>query len=450
MIEKLGSKKSLRSSEHLKKTGATFAGVALILSGCNVSLQEKVVSAESSSQVEDPFEGFEDVYGACSLSDQQLPSMLGLRDKAAEACLDVYNDTDIALVNYSLSPEDATKLASDTADHIARATNNLISPDIVVVPASNAAAQLFRTQNFMGCVDTNDLHQYGAYAAAVTMPELAPYDKIVGVSNAPACTSSTLGVTHSKYNRYADMFMAKDNIQAVNNNNGEYSVPVDLGIIVQRGLPNTPIIAAHEILHGFGLGHSGLLYSNDGDASKPSGDLSAYILNSPGRTINLNSYIATGVYDEYGSKDVMGDPMALERQELLELPQTYTLEWPQRALGNETHAQMVDLDKKSFASGDTASKSMLASLLLDDPLPVPRSNNKGSKLSELEKFESVIFEPDVQSGQNRSVEVFLSGDHGSIISLGKILHVGTHQLQIADKLVTVSITNTAITIDATK
>ncbi len=428
----------------LRRVAVGLAGATLVLAGCSVvSDKDSSMPTPSVSVDADPLALFSSPYGECDPATVIMFPDSEVGQEAAEDCLDVYADADIAFVNYALSEEDAEHLAVETEGHLAMVTDGMINADITVVPASEVAIELFEEENPYDCVSTPDIESYSSYVAAATMPELETYDKVIGITNAVACEAGIAGVAYPTYNRYAEVFSAADDIQRVKENGGEYTdiLSEKDGITTSVSLPNTALIAAHEILHGFGLGHAGRLSSQAVEGGS-FGDIGQYIEARTGQQIDLAQFIAAGNYSEYGAYNVMGTPSELREGMTLDEPQKYVLEWPLRELGKETELNISNLEDGALTFSQQAiDTSHAAMITFNEPLPMPRSTSSVSELSEYEKFSQLIITPGYEEdGSVWSIDMKLLGDKASSVDIGKMYKIGTYQFAIGGQTLVVDLT----------
>jgi hypothetical protein len=437
----------------LARCGVMLSALTLMLSGCaEPSSAQNPAGQQEQNPVPEAMEMFDSPTSGCGSEYSEPPDKLAY--EAARDCLAVYSDADIALVNFTLSERDANGLADMVEEQINHATRGIITADVTAVPANEEAIELFKKQNPTDCVGINDLFTYGSYAAAATMPDLAEFDKVVGVTDMPACMADEIGgVANPNYNRYAEIFHAGKNAQAVKDNGGEYEQdsPDGLGTI---GLPNNSLIIAHEVLHLFNLGHSGTLYSG-GEEDVILSELGRYARarSRAGVPSSLDIFVSKGFYLEYGRDNVMGNPSVLEGQ-TLDVPQIYTLEEPQRTLGLSTQLEVHEIDKSPIVfSRESMDTQGIALLELDEPLPMPRSDEDLSPLSTYEKFSTLMFVPKYLSIPERglngvqSLQCFIQGEEGSSVLLGTLYESDTpYQLLVQDKTITIKFVNETVTI----
>ena len=432
---------------------AALAGLSLMLTGCTASEEQKIpfpepveVSQPSGDSIPEASGQFESHYGECDASTSRLYAGTDFALFKARECLEVYEDADIALVNYVLSTEDADKLAADAEAHIKTATGGIINADVVAIPASMDAVGLLDDTIEAGCIDIGNVKEYSSYAAMATMPELKGYDKIVGITNLESCDVDVGGVADPEYDLYSEVFEAADKIKAVNENNDEYEAVVEYeGMQMTKNISNPSLVVAHEALHLFGLGHSGTF--SGGGKGKPYGDLGYFVENNTGSSIDLNDFISNGKYREYDGQDVMGQTSGSASDQAFNAPLTYALEWPLREAKMDTQVSAVNITEQPVIfSSEANDASNLAILQLDKPLPMPRSDSEASNLSEYELFENLMFQPEYDNGNVWAVRVYTLGTFSSAVDLGLIYTDGAHQLVIGDTTLTIEISDNAISL----
>jgi len=352
--------------------------------------------------------------------------------KLARLCDALYKDTDVALINYAgLNKKDATHLATGIENRVETTTQGLVSLDITVVEPSKAAKKLFEKETPEGCVDTSDIFEYGSYDAAVTMPDLKKYDKIIGISNDQDCAlndpvnngvGGAIGVAYPIYNRYADVFEVADSIAAIKANDGKVTKEVtDDNLTVTETLPNPVDIASHEAMHLFGMGHSGTFYSSGSEMS--GWEFSAE--NMP-TSLDLDAYIAQGEYIEYGGSDIMGASGNVPKDSVFNTAEQYLMEWPDRTLDKKTSVKSINLDTEDALFNGMSPANSIAILDLEKSFSMP--TGKGSEVSgfgQAQVFNQIAFVPhsEPSSAPNSpvdSVQVYVLSENNSVVSLGSI------------------------------
>lgn len=343
----------------------------------------------------------------------------------AEDCLDIYSDTKIALVNYSFNPGVAELFAHQIEADVVAVTEGELHPDVTVVPAS-AAAELKLSQKTADgdCVDPNDTGDYSSYIADQIMPELGQYDRILGLSGLAACGDGDLGVAEPTKNRYAELFdVEAADIQAIADNNGQLTVTSQTGDAVVSAELNDPAqTAAHELLHLFGLGHSGLLTNSDRK------DLQGWSLEDApavNNTLDLAAFINDGFFTEYGGSDVMGYYTQTEASNLaLNSVEQSLLEWPQRLLNESSKVSVVDLSRKPFGITGAEADRQIAWLKLDEGYSMPKGDSLNTDFGNSQTYNQLAFSGvgtrDLLYGAN----VYLIGDHNNAVFLGALLNLG--------------------------
>lgn len=301
-----------------------------------------------------PLEKFQSPDSACTgiqdwMTDQRI------KQEAARACLDLYEKTDVALVNYDLGSKKATQIATGIEDAIKTATDDLINVKVTVVKPSHAARALFKEQNPKDCIDI-DAADYtemylGSYAAAATMSSLTPYDKIIGISAMPSCSGVWGGVADLGYNRYVDILEGTQ---------GNKTAAIDTG--------------AHELLHLFTLGHAGVV-----DQKVPLWKADK----KPGK-LDLTTYVKRGTLNEYGEwRNIMG---GYPEADQLNAPQKELLDWPYEILAPGTKDSSSDLRVTTFRFDRHSDPDDFAEVSLDTPLQLHGEATEYGKTQEFNKL----------------------------------------------------------------
>ena len=442
-----------RKPTTLVKLIATLSAFALMASGCaRPSLSPETPQSpvgQTQSQLPDIISQFDSPYKACGSS--YTSDSDEIIHAAAKSCLDLYKDTDIALVNFTLPEEDAMKLADDVEEQINHTSKNIITADVVAIPASEEALKLFADQNADGCVDIYNLYEYGSFIAAATMQETDEYDVIVGVTDEPSCTANVGGVANPSYGgRYADVFNAGENNERVNNNDGKYWEIQPDGS--SRSLLNNSLIIAHEIYHLLNLGHAGTIYINDGEKDLALNEIGWYAKKQLllGLPVSIDSFVSEGHYSEYGADNVMGNPTELRPEQTLDLTQIYTLDEPNRALDYVTPLvkEYTIGDNPIIFDSESIDIQGLAMLHLGEPLSMPVTDSKASPLSTYEEFRTIAFEPKYISNPEyglsgvQSLKLYIVGNKGSSVLLGTLFESDTaYQFVVQDHTITVEFTD---------
>lgn len=390
---------------------AFITGLSLSLTGCAANTPQVEASPFSLPIVgESLYDTYEGQHGGCDPSGtlnmfSEQPDNL---ERKAQECLDVYADTDIALINYSLDPNTASQFAEAIEDELAQVTDRLIIPEITIIEPSELARSIYEN-NVTDCTSIKNIEQYGSFIAAASMEELQPYDQIIGVGNNPVCEENVVGVADGSYHRYSEVFYVNDELTAIENNNNE---EVGDNSAIQNSLVDPVMTATHEILHNFGLNHSGVFYGKTNTLNGEFNPDSDY-------RVNLEHYFSSGYYYEYGKSDVMGNPSESPDNTTLNPIQINTLEWPYEILGKETLVDNQDIMKAPAIFTTENNESRIASIALPIALSAPTEGYFNSS-SAHQFYDKLYFTSIVSDDQVTGVNVYVAGQTGNIISLGAI------------------------------
>lgn len=322
----------------------------------------------------------------------------------AEACAQEYSDAHIALVNYSLTPRDAEYLADNAELLIEAATQDIIDVDIDIVPASNVAQADFRnvtkatevtkgnSTRFM-CVDTSDIANYSSHIADKHMPQLAQYDKVIGLTSYSSCEANVAGIAVMG-GRHAEVFRASSMSEGT---------------------------AIHELLHLFGLGHSsGIKWAKGKDWN------TFWYKGSPetDATIDVTEQLLGSELRPYAGGDVMGGSGAMNKLQLSAMQQA-RLEEPLRELGEETTIAEHDLTTGPITYTDDNLNNSLAVYRLKNPLSWHGKEEGSEQVIVDKKFSQVSLVPELAYPFNDSYEepqkqvsVYLLDDTNNVTELG--------------------------------
>lgn len=364
---------------------------------------------------------------ACTGTPEQTTSQ-HTQEALAQACLELYKQTNVALINYSLSHKKAKKLADGIEAIVERATKHRINIDIAVIEPSAAARRLFKKLNPDGCVELEEgIWQLGAYSAAATMPSLATSDKVIGTSTEEPCKGDIAGIAYTvPYNRYAEIFNSKQAVEDI-----PYATHAEVG--------------AHELLHLFGLHHAGRLLQGESleDAARRQSKL------------DLNKYIKEGVWLEYGDgSNIMGSSVNPGSGEL-NAAQLEMLDWPHAILSAGTKDSSTDLHEKAFMFDGSSKPDTFAYMSLDEPLILPGENSPHDDSPEFNRLAvTPIMAPMVDSNKSKPSQVYgfalhLANDQ-STVSIGEIYSSQgkqtTHSFEIDGHVLSVTLSNDGLTV----
>ena len=412
-----------RGPNHYHRAVTYVAGLSLVLTGCTTAPDNDSAptSAPEPTPTSTVLEAFNPIEAECNPESalKFVGSNDAYVDSEAEACLDVYENADIALINYSLDSDTAKTFAADVEAAIEQATRDDIKPTITIIEPSQEAMDLY-AKNTDDCAEITDLDDYGSFVADAVMPELRKYDKLLAVSNTQSCNDAAIGVANGTYHRYAEVFEINDSLEAIAANNGKTTIEKKEtgGLTVTSSIENPVLTAVHEVLHTFGMGHSGdvtgsgtdmfsYLRSNENDATVQSDNL------------DLTKFFEKSDYSEYIYDDVMGSPEELPDGATLNALQMSLLEWPQQILGKETKTTLVEVTDKPVSFDAENATSLVAMIKLDTPLPFPQGKGSSYSAGDSQIYDRIAFIGNTfNDGTFYAVDAYVVGNDGNIISLG--------------------------------
>lgn len=351
----------------------------------------------------------------------------------AEACLDFYEDGNVAIVNYgSLSDKEAAQVANDLEEYVNSITRGLVRTSFEAIPASEAAKSLLKQQNPETCttVGGGDFRTGAAWAADVTMFEdLEGVDKIIGLNPYSACDGppSRGAAYYDKINRYAE-------------------------VIGDEKDPKWAFeVAAHEFFHFLGLDHSGVV--------EHSPNLQLETLFQEGETtIDLRAYLeGDGIkYRPYGNyagiseNSIMGDQ---DPNHALKLSATemHALQLPFRIAGEQPDPDIA-VAVSSLEAGSTAEFTdadqgkKYAQLKLDAPFSLqPDDEGQPNPVA----FDKLTFTPDrdPSTGQLAINLRLLAQEDNTSAVIGQLIGPGEFTFDIDGDFVTVTINDQSTKIE---
>lgn len=193
-------------------------------------------------------------------------------------------ETTTPMIDLSPQSTDALRSTEYAVQVLRLATDGAIDLAPKLVPATEQAVKDMQARNEDGCIDIDTSSNLLGYLAQKNMPELAQYEQVVVIGGA-ACkrNDGIVGgiANYTKKNDVADVY------------NETHPTGIQLG-------DATPInkmggVIAHELLHSYGLNHSGVAWPNDYEAGSK-------ILDSVNDIVDLQSYLNLPAdYSEYGS-----------------------------------------------------------------------------------------------------------------------------------------------------
>lgn len=208
--------------------------------------------------------------------------------KKAEECIAAQSGR-IIFVNFGTDAAAVAVSADQTEALLPKITEGVLTPTIDTVEATpEATAAYVAASNGRECVDTAEPLEYASYAAETTMPETEDYDYVVAISGRSFCASAEAGVADHTRSRISDI----EGLYPSGN-----TVPAEE--LLRRNI--------HEILHLYGVGHSGQVLSRLN--SDFSSDIYGNDITLRTGSLDLNQYLAEdrASYEEYGdSGSVMG------------------------------------------------------------------------------------------------------------------------------------------------
>jgi hypothetical protein len=355
------------------------------------------------------------------------------QERDAQDCLDLYADSNVALVNYSLGKTAAKTLASDVQFLFNQATQDTIHIHVTEVEASDSAKKLFEQETPDSCVIQEPGGQgLPSYIAAETMSELNKYDKIIGVTSDPACEDPSENI---------EVFGG-----AAQGGSNRYAVEENAGKSVEDARAS---IIAHELGHLYGMGHSSTLTGPDGASL----DEFMKVSSGTGGVLNLDKYISGGTYNEYGEHTIMGNADDdLKKNADLNIPQQYLLGWAYGILGKESPVMTTELDDSSavVTFGNDTLTSSIAVLNLKNPLQMPNVPKTNDYYGQ--KFDRIAFVPEFKDGTLDGTRVYVLSDKDSVVDLGVLGSkvANSFTLEIGGKTVDVTVdpTNSSVSIKA--
>jgi hypothetical protein len=229
-------------------------------------------------------------YSACNL--YSFPEMKDLVKQSAADCVAAEGGR-IAVVNFGVDnvAVEATVQQSETA--LPAVTAGVVHPTLEVLPATKEAEAAFAAATAdKGCEDAESPVEFASYAAETTMTDkLKQYDAIVAVTSEALCNPDERGIADGIRRHNADVQSGSAG--------GSTDTPSELA----RRM-------VHEVLHLYGVGHSGTIHSRGGDIFS---DLYGNDITMQVGALNLDTYLAkdNAEYNEYGDDtSVMGSVTA--------------------------------------------------------------------------------------------------------------------------------------------
>ena len=405
-----------RSPDLPKKVLATMLAVGAftgLFAGC--SADQEASGSPSATNIElDPF-------GAEDLSPCVANSVRGQLNRTpheeAEQCIELQGNAETIFVYDSreILTEDAEMIARGLEDTLEGVTGGLLNIEPIVVPISDEVRDLYEELTPDGCIGTVVASR--AWLSGISAKYMLGLegDKIVGLNHLSNCHSEVGGQASYSNNRNAEIFGVNEWLRQYHENGDSWTrETIEEGYTVTTTYPNPADIAAHEVLHLFGIeGHGGVLRHPDGQLFLWKG------------SINLREYVRNSEYIEYGDDGNMMGNRFWAGNKHLNKPQMFTLQNPYRVVGkspesstpmieeiNLREAGLVDLELSSDGG------SQMVVLELNASLPVSRDGEIVEGFSEI----AITLAPD------KSVEIFLMDrEKGGTIRLGKVQLLGEQE-----------------------
>lgn len=195
-------------------------------------------------------------------------------------------------LNLTPDSQDVTAAANYATHLLKLATNGSIDLSADILPASPAAAKEISDKNSAGCIDTNEKSDLMGAIVKAAMPETTGFAQVMAVGG-EACVVNK-GEVIGGIAAYAP---SRDVLDVYNR-----TIPPRFFMFGDETPTATAgSTMAHELLHNFGLGHSGQITFDDHKSASA-------IMNGTG-IIDLEAYLKLPAnYSEYGDMgNVMGN-----------------------------------------------------------------------------------------------------------------------------------------------
>ncbi len=335
-----------------------------------------------------------------------------------EAAAD-FSNPEVAVVAFDINTVDTIILAKDIETALETTAHDFIDIDMTIVEPNNDALAMYEASTEMGCIDAVKPKHLTSYLAKEAMPELAKYDKVLTLNAAPVCDPA-LGRAFGVLGDTADVYNVSNEL----NSNGDlktsnlFKAP-DADAMITTG------VAVHEMLHLFGLGHSGILTPSEEDSTESESGLFVFTENAATISVDIAAIAKKNSYNEYGDTGIMGSSVYSPQHYELSVVQKYGLDWANRALGDSTVIQVKEPKHgvMTFEEGDR--DTSIGIIELKTPVTV--------KNDTLERpFDKVAIVPSSCTNDQAvacatnpyKAELYLMNDKNDSIRLGELANVG--------------------------
>lgn len=441
-------------SELLGRARMLAAGTALavgIVAGCESHTAPNLPFESGHAENEDTVPGITPAESgilaglpdsACKAPPVQIPKEE--MTELARDCQDIQQDGRIAVVTFGGIDVQRTETMAQRVEHtLATATEGIITPELIIVPASDEAEQKVNKAAADGCLNSKDNAEYGSVLADSVMPELRSYDIILGVTGKIAC-NGVAGSSVASKGRHADLY--------------DYAIDfhpqTDEAQKVRMRFNGDVNTSAHELLHDFGLGHYG-------GFEPASGTNLTQASNVNPAHFDLTDYLEAGTYNEYHLGDnIMGVVLTNAETIYCDSPlQTDRLSWPAQQLGEAEPAITVTAGQTITLDGKAAQQDKFVTVPLEAPLALTDSATSESTHGQTgtRLFNNLVAVP-LAAGSDSdpfvsAVDLYLD-DSRNIVNLGKLIMTGRggsaqKQIKLGNgQLVTVSINAGSLNVTA--
>lgn len=342
----------------------------------------------------------------------------------------------IAIIPYEMNIDDAIELGESVETSFNDLTNDILTVDVTVIEPSYTATQRYQDINSDNCIDKSDLSRYGSYIASSAMPELHAYDKVLALNADPACQNAVGGVAQLQ-GRYGEVFNAASSWEVIQDNGGTtLQEKNNNGNVTTTTYLYSPVgTGVHEMLHLFGLGHNGTLTAPKDRSKGETYTMRVYSETPRDVTIDVHSFVARQIYDEYGSVEVMGKGI-LDLTEELTILEQHILSELHGVHTESTAIKVHELSDSPLVFALSASETIITHRLRE---AIELTNN-----AETRAMTSLAFVPIKLTEQSRTIKgltVYLVSDDKNSVEVGTLANLGeaetTYTLQLGTEIVTV-------------